>query len=197
MAGQSADNLAPMAPTGMIVEATSSAALLTWDDPVDADFNYFAIYRGEAAGFATGEPIATTTDPNYVDGTVTYNKTYFYRVAAYDFAGNQGAMSAEASAAIGVANEAYGVPTDFALHQNYPNPFNPTTTISFDVPVTSEVTITVYDILGRQVKLLVDESKAAGRHEVQMDGSSLTSGLYIVRMRTGNRVFERSIVLMK
>lgn len=197
MAGQSTDNLAPSAPTGMVVDATASSVTLTWDDPVDADFKFFSVYRGTTSGFAPTTPLATVTDPTYVDNTVVAGNYYYYVVTATDFNGNQGVASAEAAAAVSVANEATGLPTEFALNQNYPNPFNPTTTISYDVPATSAITITVYDILGRQVQTLVNETMAAGRHTVQMDGSSLTSGLYIVRMRTGNRVFERSIVLMK
>jgi hypothetical protein len=96
-----------------------------------------------------------------------------------------------------VGTEDLGLPTDYALHQNYPNPFNPSTTIVFDVPSASELSIVVYDLLGRQVKTLVSGSIAAGRHEATFDATGLTSGLYIVRMRTGDRVFERSVVLMK
>ena len=197
LAGTSTDNLAPRAPSGMVVDATASSVKLTWDEPADADFKFFSVYRGTTSGFTPATPLATTTEPTYVDNSVAAGNYYFYVVTATDFAGNQGVGSAEATASVSVANESTGLPTEFALNQNYPNPFNPTTTISFDVPATSEITITVYDILGRQVETLVNESMAAGRHTVQMDGSSLTSGLYIVRMRTGNRVFERSIVLMK
>ena len=90
-----------------------------------------------------------------------------------------------------------GLPVEFALHPNYPNPFNPTTTIVFDVPQAADVTIVVYDLLGRPVSTLINGSMAAGRHEAYVDAQSWSSGLYIVRMRTGNRVFERSILLVK
>ena len=199
MAGMSEDNLVPMAPTGIMASVTSSDVTLTWDDPVDADFDYFAVYRSTTQGFdpTTMAPMATTTEPTVVDGDVVVGTTYYYQIAAYDFNGNQGEFSDEVQANVSVANEELGLPTDYALHQNYPNPFNPTTTITFDVPAVSDINVAVYDLLGRQVRTLVNTTKEAGRHQVSFDASGLTSGLYIVRMRTGDRVFERSVVLMK
>jgi len=197
--GTSVDNLVPHAPTGIMAATTSFDVTLTWEENVDPDIDYYAVYRSTVMGFdpASVEPVATTTDPTFFDNTVTPGNTYYYQVAAYDFSGNQGAFSGEVAAAVSVANEDLGLPTDYALHQNYPNPFNPTTTISFDVPVASDISIAVYDLLGRQVRTLVNASQSAGRHQVTFDASGLTSGLYIVRMRTGDRVFERSVVLMK
>jgi hypothetical protein len=173
---------------------------LTWqelDFLRNPDVDYYAVYRGETAGFVPGEPIATVTDPMFFDDTVVPGNWYYYQVAAFDFSGNQGEFSGEVGVAVSVDSETLDLPTDYALHQNYPNPFNPSTTIVFDVPSASELSIVVYDLLGRQVKTLVSGSIAAGRHEATFDATGLTSGLYIVRMRTGDRVFERSVVLMK
>jgi hypothetical protein len=100
-------------------------------------------------------------------------------------------------ASVATGNDALGLPTEFALHPNYPNPFNPTTTVSFDVPTASEVSIVAYDLLGRQVSLILEATRPAGRHEVRIDASGWTSGLYMVRMKAGGRVFERSILLTK
>jgi hypothetical protein len=75
------------------------------------------------------------------------------------------------------------IPTVYALNQNYPNPFNPTTTISFDLPQASLVTITVYNMLGQQVAtLLNNESFDAGTEEVDFDASAMTSGVYFYRV---------------
>ena len=71
------------------------------------------------------------------------------------------------------------------LSSNYPNTFNPETTIPFALPEASEVTIAVYDLLGREVAVLVEGEMAAGRHEVQFRADSLPSGLYLVRMQAG------------
>ena len=76
-----------------------------------------------------------------------------------------------------------GVPAAYALHQNYPNPFNPTTTIKYELPKSSEVTLGVYDMLGREVSVLVNDRRDAGVHEAKFDGAGLSSGMYFYRMQ--------------
>ena len=94
-------------------------------------------------------------------------------------------------------NGANALPVTYTLYQNYPNPFNPTTTISFSVPKTSLVTIKVYDILGRELKTLVNEEKAAGNYNVKFNGANLSSGVYFYRMQAGDFVQTRKLMLMK
>lgn len=86
---------------------------------------------------------------------------------------------------------------EFVLHQNYPNPFNPTTNIKFDIKETSNVSLTVYDILGREVANLVNEQKPAGSYEVNFDASKLTSGIYIYTLRSNGFVQIKKMLLMK
>jgi hypothetical protein len=93
--------------------------------------------------------------------------------------------------------ESIAEPLGFRLEQNYPNPFNPKTAVRFEVPGVFEVNLVVYDVLGREVAILVDERKAAGRYEVQFDGSALSSGIYICRMTAGSYVQARRIILIK
>ena len=75
------------------------------------------------------------------------------------------------------------LPSTFVLYQNYPNPFNPTTAIRYQLPAAGDVKLTVYDILGQEVAVLVDERRDAGVHEVVFDGSGFSSGMYIYRMK--------------
>jgi len=89
------------------------------------------------------------------------------------------------------------LPDDFALGDNYPNPFNPTTTISFDMPVTGHVKLEVFNILGRKVSTLVDEQLDAGNHTVSWDASRLASGTYIYRMTAGDFTETRLMILVK
>ena len=77
------------------------------------------------------------------------------------------------------------IPKDFALFQNYPNPFNPSTTITYDIPKRSHILITIYDVLGRNVRTLVNEEKPAGSYDVIFDASNLPSGLYFYRISAG------------
>ena len=94
------------------------------------------------------------------------------------------------------------LPGTFELGQNYPNPFNPTTHIQFSLPHASHVRLEVYNILGRQVRLLIDQSLSAGAHEVTFDGNSesgnqLATGIYFYRLQAENFVETRKMMLIK
>ncbi len=89
------------------------------------------------------------------------------------------------------------LPERFVLEQNYPNPFNPSTTIKFELPTASHVTLSVHDILGREVSVLVNERKNAGVYDVKFDGSSLASGVYFSRLQAGNFVETKKMLVVK
>jgi len=89
------------------------------------------------------------------------------------------------------------LPTNFFLEQNYPNPFNPTTTINYSVPTASHVTIKVYDLLGRQVAILVNDNKPVGNYSIKIDGSKLLSGVYFYRMEAGSFSQTKKLLLLK
>src|SRR5690554_1056789 len=86
---------------------------------------------------------------------------------------------------------------DFYLFENYPNPFNPSTNIKFLVPETSFVTLTVYDVLGREVAVLVNEIKPAGTYEVTFDATSLSSGVYTYVLSSENFFQSKKMLLLK
>lgn len=89
------------------------------------------------------------------------------------------------------------VPEKFSLNPAYPNPFNPTTRISYGLPRASHVKLTVYNMLGKQVQVLVNKRQKAGRHETIFRGRGLASGIYVYRLRTENFVQERKMTLLK
>ncbi|MGK9477699.1 Ig-like domain-containing protein [Melioribacter sp. OK-6-Me] len=89
------------------------------------------------------------------------------------------------------------IPSEFALLQNYPNPFNPSTKIIYKISKTSKVEITVYDLLGRTVKKLVNEIKTPGNYTVEFDGTGLTSGIYFYRIETEYWSDVKTMLLMK
>jgi hypothetical protein len=87
--------------------------------------------------------------------------------------------------------------TAYELFDNYPNPFNPTTKIKYQLPELSKVKLTVYDVLGREVKILVNEEKPAGNYEVEFDGTNLPSGIYFYRIETSKFSDTKKFVLLK
>ncbi|UCC79199.1 MAG: T9SS type A sorting domain-containing protein [Candidatus Zixiibacteriota bacterium] len=89
------------------------------------------------------------------------------------------------------------IPSSVSLSQNYPNPFNAQTTIRFVLPKAQDVELAVYDLLGRQIDMLIDEYLEAGAHNVNFDASSLSSGVYFYRLQAGEMVETRRMVLLK
>ena len=89
------------------------------------------------------------------------------------------------------------VPTEFQLQQNYPNPFNPTTTIEFALPKQSNVTLKLFDILGREVATLVDAELESGVHKINFDGKDLASGMYFYRIHTEGFMKTKKLMLLK
>jgi len=93
-------------------------------------------------------------------------------------------------------------PESFALHQNYPNPFNPETRIRFDLTKPGKVELAIYDLTGRQVRLLLSESRAAGTYSVTWDGRDnrgklVPSGIYFYRLKVGDAVQTRRMVFLQ
>jgi pimeloyl-ACP methyl ester carboxylesterase len=89
------------------------------------------------------------------------------------------------------------VPPVFSLEQNYPNPFNPVTTIRFNLTRTVDVNLSIYDILGRKLTVLVNEKMEAGRHDVRFDGTGLASGVYFYRIQAGSFAETKKLCLVR
>lgn len=97
----------------------------------------------------------------------------------------------------GIEEETNLQPIEFSLEQNYPNPFNPSTIISFQLPISSQVTIKVYDVIGNEVAALVNEEKPVGSYEVKFDAAGLSSGIYFYTINAGGFVETKKMLLLK
>jgi hypothetical protein len=204
--GYSVDNLAPFAPSNFALSILANNTVsLRWADPVDKDFQYFAVYRGTTAGFDPKgtKPIATLIGTNYVDNDVKIGDKYYYTVSAFDFAGNESKHPQPLLANItSVAERGGGVPTEYALEQNYPNPFNPETTIKYQLPASSHVRLSIYTALGQEIRLLVDYTQPPAYHQIVWDGrdnagNPLPSGVYFYRLETDKFTAIKKMVMMK
>ncbi len=91
------------------------------------------------------------------------------------------------------------IPTEYKLEQNYPNPFNPSTKISYQLPVSGNVTLKVFDVLGREVATLVDEYRDAGSYnlEFRIENLELSSGIYFYQLKAGEFVETKKMLLIK
>jgi hypothetical protein len=107
----------------------------------------------------------------------------------------------------GIASDAANAPLEFKLHQNYPNPFwsgatsrsagNPATQIEFSLPIRQRVTLKIFDVMGRQVRVLLDEVREAGRHNVVFEATTLASGVYFYQLRAGDHVAIHKMLLIR
>jgi hypothetical protein len=102
----------------------------------------------------------------------------------------------------GLSTVSEGVPIEFSLHENYPNPFNPKTTISFELLHNDFVNITIYDILGREVKTLINQTQDAGYRSVIWDatndyGKPVSAGIYLYQIQAGEYISTKKMVLLK
>jgi photosystem II stability/assembly factor-like uncharacterized protein len=89
------------------------------------------------------------------------------------------------------------IPSTYFLSNNFPNPFNPSTTINYSIPKQSNVTLKLFDVLGRELFTLVNKEQRQGNYEVELDGSDLTSGIYFYRLQAGDFVETRKMLLIK
>ncbi|HTR80538.1 MAG TPA: T9SS type A sorting domain-containing protein, partial [Bacteroidota bacterium] len=96
-----------------------------------------------------------------------------------------------------VKDQPNGIPAKFDLAQNYPNPFNPTTTISYSVARTGNISLKVYNVLGQEVATLFEGVQQIGTHTAVFDGSKFTSGVYFYRLQAGTNSMTKKLVLMK
>jgi hypothetical protein len=94
-------------------------------------------------------------------------------------------------------NNNQSIPFGFTLGQNYPNPFNPVTTIKYQIPELSFVTLKVFDVLGREIATIVNEEKPIGSYEVEFNAASLPSGIYLYQLRSGNYVETKKMIILK
>lgn len=194
--GYSVDNLPPTYPTRLTLFASTGAVRLEWNAPPDPDVAGYWIYRSNVPHFLPTESnlIGSSVVNRFTDPNIQGSNRWYYRIAAFDSAGNQGPCSEEAEAIIDATFER---PTEFFLYQNFPNPFNPSTTIRFDVPAASHLSIRVLDLLGREVAVLADGMYQAGRHEVTWNAQGVSSGVYVYRMQAAGFVQNKKVVLLK
>ncbi|MFC1572898.1 T9SS type A sorting domain-containing protein [Candidatus Eisenbacteria bacterium] len=176
---------------------------LTWEPVEEEDFDYYAIYRGIVPDFEIGEEtwIGWAVQPTFADTPgepVPPDYTFYYRVTAFDFGGNESEPSAPGATSVRMIDDQ--VPTRFALHQSQPNPLGSGTMISFDLPIETNVALKVFDVAGRRVVTLVNDHLVAGCYRVPwtgMDesGEALVSGIYFYRLEAGEFSETRKLLI--
>jgi len=184
---------------GFVTSKNSIQGILDWSDMADVpeewilsledrvtgsviDMREQTSYRFRSSTSATVNPAEAASEP-FMPVTPAQSERFIITMKPYE-------STLEAS-------ETDTRPGSVELRQNYPNPFNPATNIAFYLPEDRHVRIGVYNVVGQQVGLLLDEPMGAGEHSVVWNAMDMPSGIYIVQLETGNRIFTRKITLIK
>jgi photosystem II stability/assembly factor-like uncharacterized protein len=138
-------------------------------------------------------PFSNDIRIQYMDGILMGNKYYAYAVGFF----GKIYRLVDTISLIGIKNNSNTIPKTFQLYQNYPNPFNPSTKIKFEVPKETFVNLIIYDILGREIAVLVNEQLKAGIYDIEWNGYSYASGLYLYRLTAGNFTVTKKMMSLK
>jgi hypothetical protein len=171
--------------------AQTPTVKLGWQPNAENNLSHYNLYRDLQSGTMVFLNPVSKTDTIYTDDTVTDGETYYYKLTAVDSAGYESTPTQEVMATVGsitfLDDKSVRSVNRFELKQNYPNPFNPTTSIEYSLPEQSYVTVKVYNVLGKEIKTLVDGYKDSGNYKVvwdgrDMQGRSVSSGIYFYQM---------------
>ncbi|MEA2077549.1 MAG: choice-of-anchor Q domain-containing protein [Candidatus Marinimicrobia bacterium] len=190
------DTATPITLSFFTATAVNGVVELAWETVTETNNACFIIYRnGEAIGSIDGA--GTTTEPHaytYIDATVVPGLTYTYVLADVDYANDE--IRYEGNAVTVTANDGL-LAIYFTIGAAYPNPFNPVTIIPLTLARDAMVRATLYDTNGREIKGLLNRNLSAGAHTISIDGSRMTTGLYLVQIEIDNVLNVQKIALMK
>ena len=202
--GYSIDNLAPNTPANFNFTLNQDSIQLRWDHVADSDFNHYEVDKSADPLFETDqyESIVTTnnlhSDLDYLEGVTVY-----YRISAFDHAGNRGPYSETlvVNSSLNAHSNNY-LPKEFKLYQNYPNPFNPSTAINYELPFDGIVNVSIYDSKGKLVRTLLNKHQTAGLktltwNSLDKNGNAVSAGLYFYKLTTNEIQQSMKMVLLK
>ena len=187
----------PVELTSFTSSVTGNNVKLNWKTATEVNSSEYQIERKEAGNVGNWEKIGTVKSSGNSSSPKNYSFTdknilagkYNYRLRMVD---NDGTSSFS-----NVVNTEVVSPVGYELSNAYPNPWNPTTTIRYNLSVSSPVTIKVFDVTGREITTLVNEVKPAGSYQITMDGKGLSSGMYFYQMTAGNFTETKKLTLLK
>ena len=197
--GYSLDNLIPHTPDSLRVIVFPNYVKLMWSEPVDEDFQYFAVYRDTVPNFdiLNRQPVARLTNTYFDDNELEFEKKYYYKVVAYDFSGNMSLPSNEVSVLLTGTDKDNYVPKSYILYQNYPNPFNNSTNIVFEIPEKTNVKLSIYDALGRELENLINQELSIGKYSIRFEAKNYPSGVYFYKLETEKFKSLMKMILLK
>lgn len=187
----------PKAPTNLTLEYKNGMITLRWKDNSMVEDGYVVKKSKKEKGvWEVPQVYMLLRDEEELDKiTCEPPEELKFDIWAYNFAGESDYLSTEFT--VTDVEKSDHIPLTYYLSQNYPNPFNPETNIDFDLPSSEKVTLKVYDLLGREIKTLIEKELMAGKHKIKFDGGSLTSGIYFYKIIAGNYTETKKLLLLR
>lgn len=196
-------------PSGQVFSAEGDSIHFSWRKAIDPEGGQ-PMYQLNIADDQSFHHVIDQFN-NITDTTFTYvpkitltDGIYYWKILAFNGVGftSSDVGSFQISSTAVLDNNSGTIPTDYALMQNYPNPFNPETWIVYQLPKKSHVILEVYNALGQRVTILENEFKEAGTHNIKWNvmnasGQRLPSGIYICRLKAGDRLLDMKMVLLQ
>ena len=194
------NNTIPVELVSFAAELNGDEVVISWKTATETNNLGFEVQKSgtdkiwNKIGFVKGNNGTEIRGYSFIDNALSGIGTYYYRLKQIDFDGSY-VYSMEVEVNV-------NTPSEFNLTQNFPNPFNPTTTIKYSIPSAgvhsyAPVQLKVYDVLGKEVAVLVNENKPAGNYKVEFVAGSLASGIYFYKLQTAGYTLTRKMLLMK
>lgn len=184
---------------------------LTWEQILFINSST-TVFSNDYGIVITGTIVSSISDTNKIYISTDFGETWSYKPQPTDYAASISEIKQDQLGKYFIGTTTNGLfqveiitgveelpysNLNFSLSQNYPNPFNPTTMIQYTVSKMEFVTIKIYDVLGKEVATLVNEEKNAGNYSIGFDGSKLSSGVYLYKLRQGKYIDTKKMILLK
>jgi hypothetical protein len=178
--------------------------LLKWETKNGFGYQVYEIERSDSdkSGFERIGIVTANGNTNYkrnysyVDKMIQLNKNYYYRIKQINMDSSFSILN--------TIKVALPSQSNFYLSQNYPNPFNPTTKIKYKIPSTNQeesrnlnVQLKIYDLLGREIKTLINKEQPPGEYEIELNCAELSSGIYFYKLKAGNFIQTKKMILLR
>lgn len=200
LVAEDCDKELPVELVGFEAIASDNSITLRWNTASEQNVDYYSIERSNGSAWDEITRVNSLGDSpagheyTYVDASVMPGTVYSYRLTNHDLGGAVNVFEQIVTAS---ATRSAAEITEYELYQNFPNPFNPATSISYNLPDAGLVRLTIFDMLGREIAVLVDGSRSAGLHTVEFNAAGLSTGTYFYQLTAGDFSAVRKLMLVK
>jgi hypothetical protein len=185
-------------PTNLVLKQSKSNEVnLSWQDNSKVEDGYVMERKQDQQTSFIVLDTLKVSGTEYVDKEIEGAETLIYRIKAYKDSAESDYSNEASLTLVGIKDEEADIPTEYSISQNYPNPFNPTTKINFALPKTGLTKISIYDLLGREIRTLINKEIIAGYHEININANNFPTGVLFYRIQSGDFIQTKKMILVR